>query len=98
MLKTLDDLQDVRNQRLFDAETELPDLFWDMIAGLMAVLVVLSSLITPKSSRLWLVGGLMVAVTLLLALVVVIDGPYSGETSVDPTALLDALKLAVARS
>ena len=98
LLKSLDELQDARNQRLFDAEADLPNLFWDMIAGLMAVLVVLSSLITPKSSRLWLVGGLMVAVTLLLALVVVIDGPYSGETSVDPGALLNALKLAAARA
>ncbi|HWB50663.1 MAG TPA: DUF4239 domain-containing protein [Stellaceae bacterium] len=91
LLRTLDELQDMREQRLSDAGLTLSSLFWSTIAALIVVMFGLALLISPTVNRAIVLGGLVAAVSLLLSLVIIVDAPFSGETSVSPAAIVKVL-------
>ena len=93
LLKNLDDMADLREQRLAESESELPNFFWITTSGLMAVafglgLIAEASLATTVS-----LGATTAAVALVMSFVIIVDLPFEGETSVKPKEIVKVLDL-----
>jgi hypothetical protein len=96
LVKTLDDLADLREELLSDADPEtsgLPVFFWTTIAGLIGVAFCLATLTAPSLGRTVAVGAAGAAIALLLAFVIIVDIPFEGDTSVSSRPLQKALIL-----
>ena len=80
-------LVEVREERLSNAELSLPSLFWATTAMICVLLVALACLVTPNAGRRTELAGIGAAIGLLLALVIILDLPFSGETAATPVAI-----------
>jgi hypothetical protein len=80
-------LVEVREERLANAELSLPSLFWATTALICVLLVVLACLVTPNAARRTELAGIGAAIGLLLALVVILDLPFSGESAAKPAPI-----------
>ena len=93
MPRLLDNVSDAREARLASASWALPGLFWWTVLALMALLIGLSALMERTPERTLAMSGVAISLSLMLALVIVIDGPFDGETSVQPTAIMRGLAM-----
>ena len=95
---TLDELSDLRDARLAAARNHLAEVYWDIVAGLL-ILILAISVFAPASvdKRLGL-GGRMFAIGLMIGLVLLTEGVFEGDISVDSRAMEDTLRLITARS
>jgi len=91
LLKSLDDLSDLREQVLADSDYGLPRFFWITTACLLGLGVVLAAATSSTLSRTVGVGAPAGAVALLLAFAIIVDLPFEGETSVSPRPIQNAL-------
>jgi hypothetical protein len=94
LVKTLDELADLREELLAGADPEtsgLPAFFWTTIVGLIAVAFFLATFTVPSLGRTIAVGAAAAAIAMLLAFVIIVDVPFEGETSVSPRPLQKAL-------
>lgn len=80
----LDKLDDQRELRIAQGHDGLLPLFWMTIFGLIGVLLVLSLFSSEQLKTGISQAGIMCSLALLLSLVIVYDGPFAGETSVQP--------------
>ena len=69
----------------------MPPVFWDAVLVLAGLMLVLAGLVDREAEgRLTIeMGG--IAIALLLALVIIIDGPFKGESSVSPEPIQKAI-------
>lgn len=91
LLRNLDLLGDLRDQRIAAATVRLPTSFWAAIGAMALICVLLAaSASTTVSHRL---ATLLPAAALgvLIALVIIIDAPFKGQTAVRPDELQQAL-------
>jgi hypothetical protein len=93
LLKTMDDLFDLREEVLADSEIGLPKFFWVTAFGLLIVGFVLAGLTASSLSRTVGVGAPAAGVALLLAFVIIVDLPFEGETSIGPEAIKKTLTI-----
>jgi hypothetical protein len=94
LVRTLDELADLREERLAGADPDtsgLPLFFWSTILGLIAVAFCLATFTVPSLGRTVAVGASAAAIAMLLAFVIIVDVPFEGETSVSPRPLQKAL-------
>lgn len=80
-----------RESRLADAAGTLPGLFWYTMLALFLLLAGLATMMERKHERTLAMAGIAIGLSLMIALVIVIDGPYDGETAVGPGPLLRVL-------
>jgi hypothetical protein len=90
-LQYLDDVADLREERINAANTSLPSLFWLATGLLIAFMILLAACMQPRVERLWTTGAISGVVAVLLFLVMVVDAPFHGESN---SVSLDALKRA----
>lgn len=95
--RALDQINDLREARLAMTDKSLPSLYWSMILGLLILLAFLATLTNATSDKMLGHAGLICAVGLLLSLVIVVDGPFKGDTSVEPDAISHVLKVIQSR-
>jgi hypothetical protein len=95
--RALDETSDLREARLSMTSKSLPSLYWATIAGLLILLIVLVAFTSATWDKLPGHAGQICAVGLLLSLVIIIDGPFRGDTSVPPDAIAQTLKVIQAR-
>jgi len=95
--RALDEIGDVREARLTMIDKSLPSLYWATIAGLLILLLVLVAFTNASWDKLLGHAGQICAVGLLLSLVVIVDGPFKGDTSVPPDSIVHALKVIQSR-
>ena len=93
LLKTLDDVFDLREEVLADSAIGLPQFFWITALGLLILGFVLAGLTASNLSRTVGVGAPAAGVALLLAFVIIIDLPFEGESSVGPDAIKQSLTI-----
>ena len=93
LLKDLDDMADLREQRLADADSDLPIFFWVTAGGLLGVALVLGLMADATLAVTVTLGATAAAVALVLAFVIIVDQPFEGETSVTPKEIAKALAL-----
>ena len=87
----MDGIFDARENRLSAADWQLPDLFWWAILSLLVLLLGLVMLMECSAERTLAVLGIAAGLSLMLALLIIIDGPFDGETSVPPSAISRSL-------
>ena len=95
--RALDETGDLREARLSMINKSLPSLYWATIGGLLILLLVLVSFTNASWDKLLGHAGQICAVGLLLSLVVIIDGPFRGDTSVPPDTITHVLKVIQSR-
>jgi len=88
---TLDRLEDFRQGRLETATRSVPRIFWWMIATFLLGAMVMNGRYELNGLGASLVAIHMAAIGLVLALILVLDEPFRGETSIQPTVLITAL-------
>jgi len=95
--RALDETSDLREARLSMTSKSLPSLYWATITGLLILLAILVACTSATWDKLLGHAGQICAVGLLLSLVVIIDGPFRGDTSVPPDTIAQTLKVIQAR-
>lgn len=93
LLKSLDDMADLREQRLGESGSDLPSFFWVTSLGLLAIAFGLALLCPATVGGAVSVGAPATAVALLMAFVIIVDQPFEGDTSVKPKEIIKALEL-----
>jgi len=88
---TLDRLEDFRQGRLEAATQSVPRIFWWMIAMFLFGAMVMNGRYELNGLGISLVSIHMAAIGLVIALILVLDEPFRGETSIQPTALIAGL-------
>lgn len=98
LFRTLDDLADLREQRIAASDDELPSFFWVTSGGLLLVALGLGTMASDSLASSVTLGAAAVAVALVLSFVIIVDQPFEGETSVSPKEIVKALALNENRS
>jgi hypothetical protein len=93
ILRGLDDMYDLREARINAGEYGLSTLYWWTILALFVVVLILSFFTNASVDKTLAHCGMTCAVALLVALVMIYESPFSGDTSVQPTALNLAMKM-----
>ena len=88
----LTQIEHARYARLASATNSIPGVVWLMILLFVAAASFMSGRHKPKQFSIRLVIIHMSAIGLVIALIMILDNPYRGETSVGPEAILGALK------
>jgi hypothetical protein len=91
ILKSLDALVDLRNQRIAAAALRLPSTFWYLALVLIATAVALSTMIEPASHHTIGIAAQGFTIALLAALVFITDTPFMGDTSIQPAVFEKAI-------
>lgn len=89
--KNIDDLEDDRTARIGAAESGLPPALWWTISAHFALLAAAMFLIRPDRRQARTFPLYVIGLSLLAALLFMIDGPYQGSFSVSPRPLANAL-------
>ena len=92
MLRTLEQLSDARDTRLLNSRLALPDLFWATIMGGCLLLLPLCAMTADTLNSALLKLAMGGSLGMLMALVIVIDRPFSGETQVSPAPIERAIQ------
>jgi hypothetical protein len=85
-LRAMDQMVDYREQRINSAASGLSALFWKAILGIFGLLVVIAYHTDPTRRRVWSMVSISATLSVLLALVVILDSPFTGETTLDADA------------
>jgi hypothetical protein len=97
MLRSLDDMGDLREARIAAADFGLLPLYWWVMAALFAILLFLAFLSADTADKMIANCGLICAVSILLTLVLIYEDPFSGDIIVSPSALKRVLALMMER-
>jgi len=77
----------LREERLANADLSLPSLFWAITLLICILQGVLACFVTPSPAHTMELGGLAAAIGLLLALLIILDLPFSGQSAAGPAAI-----------
>ena len=91
ILRSLEGLSDMRDIRLLNSRLALPDLFWATILGGCLLLLPICAMTATSLNSALLKLAMGGSVGMLMALVIVIDRPFSGQTQVTPTPIERAI-------
>lgn len=87
----LDKLDDLRQARLESATRTVPAIFWWLIGVFLLGAMVLNGRHPIDPASVSLITLHMAAIGLVVAFIVVMDEPFRGESSIQPTPILNAL-------
>ena len=89
MLKKADEIAADRKARVVAAtKLELPWIFWQTIAALLVVVLLLAAFSEATFVRAVALGGLGFGLALLVALVFIFDEPFKGQKAVSPEPIV----------
>jgi len=86
-----DKIESLRQTRLSDANTNIPGAFWLILIIIVAGSSFLSGREKPKRFGMQVNMLHTAAIGLAVGLVIILDNPFRGETSIDPTIIGHAL-------
>jgi hypothetical protein len=99
MLKKVDEIAADRKARVVAAaKIELPQIYWETIMALLAILALLAAFSEATFVRAVALGAQGFGLALLVALVYIIDEPFKGETSISPQPIISVIVEMKARS
>ena len=85
-------IETLRTSRLAAATISIPKIFWVILLLLVAAASFLSGREAPKRFGLQVNLIHMAAIGLAVGLVIVLNNPFRGQTSVDPAVIRNAVK------
>ncbi len=86
-LRAIDQMGDYREQRINSAASGLSSLFWKSIVGIFFLLMLIALHTDPTRRRLWSMIAISATLGVLLALVVILDSPFAGESTLEADAI-----------
>jgi hypothetical protein len=89
----LDKLEDLRQSRLEFATKSVPPVFWWVMAVFIIGAMIMNGRHKLDAFGMTLITFHMGAIGLVVALILVMDAPFRGETSVSPASLVRAARL-----
>jgi hypothetical protein len=89
----VDKLEDLRQGRLESATKTVPPVFWWVMAVFIVGAMIMNGRHTMDPFGTTLIAFHMGAIGLVVALILVMDSPFRGETSVSPAALIRAAEV-----
>jgi hypothetical protein len=89
----LDKLEDLRQSRLEFATKSVPPVFWWVMAVFIVGAMIMNGRHKLDAFGMALIAFHMGAIGLVIALILVMDSPFRGETSVSPASLVRAARL-----
>jgi len=89
----LEKLEDLRQSRLESATKTVPAVFWWVIAVFIVGAMIMNGRHKLDAFGMTLIAFHMGAIGLVVALILVMDSPFRGETNVSPAALVRAARL-----
>ncbi len=87
ILTTLTQMTDVREARLSASHLSLPIYYWQAIFAAILLLVIVGWFQHPLSKLAIYVGGVVIGVSLILTLLIITDGIFTGQNRVSPIAI-----------
>lgn len=84
-------IEEARTARLAAATDSIPDVFWMMILIFVIAATLMTGRNVPKHFEMELIVVHLAAIGLVIALVMIIDDPFRGQTSVGPDVIRNAL-------
>ncbi|MBC7433503.1 MAG: DUF4239 domain-containing protein [Rubritepida sp.] len=92
LVRNLESLSDVRDARLMNSRLALPGMFWVTILGGCLLLLPLCAMTAGSLNSALLKLAMGGSLGMLMALVIIIDRPFSGETQVAPAPIDRAIQ------
>ena len=78
------DIEQLRERRIAAAQDTLPVYFWYLQALLSLLVVVVTLYLHASKERILLVGAISAVLSLLIATILIIDGPFIGGHAISP--------------
>ncbi len=97
LLRSLEDLAEAREVMLAATGTGLPAPFYTTALALLVIALVMAAGTVTTAQRLLGLGAFGAAVGLLLAFVLIMDRPFSGESAVSPAPIATILRVNASR-
>jgi hypothetical protein len=91
IVTTLNQLSDVREARLSASRLKLPSYLWDALTMSIILLIAFGWFQNPLPKMVAYVGGVTIGVSVLLTLVIALEGLFIGESQVNPDAIVFVL-------
>jgi hypothetical protein len=98
LLRSVDELGDLREARVAATALGVPALYWWTLAALFTLLALIALMMPATLERALTLGGLVCATGLMLTMVIITDGPFEGQARVLPTAIERVLGVMASRS
>lgn len=90
-LKQIDDLSDLRDERIDAAQVTLPGIYWFTTLMMLGLMVVVAARNEPNRDRAWITTTVAVAIGLLASLVIIFDAPFQGSGSISAHPFAEAM-------
>lgn len=84
-------IESLRQTRLADASTNIPDSFWLVLVVFVAAASFLAGRERPKRFGMQVNMVHMAAIGLAVGFVIVLDNPFRGQTSIEPSIIANAI-------
>lgn len=91
IVTTLNQLSDVREARLSASRLKLPSYLWEALTMSIILLIAFGWFQNPLPKMVAYVGGVTIGVSVLLTLVIALEGLFIGESQVNPDAIVFVL-------
>jgi hypothetical protein len=91
IFRHINELLDNREERLRDAQSTMPGLFWAIVLIATALLIAYTGILPLSRINTVMVAGVAAAIGLIFFFIVAMDHPFAGETGVDPAPFVDLL-------
>lgn len=92
IFRHLNELMNNRQQRLQDAQSAMPGMFWAIVLIATIVMISYTGLLANTYANLAMVGGLAASIGLIFFFIVALDHPFAGDAAVTPDPFVDLLK------
>jgi Protein of unknown function (DUF4239) len=84
-------IETLRQNRLADSTSDIPGIFWVILMAFVAATSFLAGREAPKRFGMQVNMIHMAAIGLAVGLVIILDNPFRGETSIDPSIIMTAI-------
>jgi hypothetical protein len=84
-------IETLRQNRLADSTSNIPGIFWSILVTFVAATSFLAGREAPKRFGTQVNMIHMAAIGLAVGLVIILDNPFRGETSIDPAIIMTAI-------
>lgn len=92
LLTAHDRLERARTERYEYATRSVPQIFWVLIGGFLFGSMVMNGRYRPSLLTRMLVGLHFAAIGMSVGLILILDAPFRGQTSISPAPLVEALQ------
>ncbi|MCD6074686.1 MAG: hypothetical protein K0Q70_1569 [Rhodospirillales bacterium] len=92
IFRHLNELMNNRHERLQDAQSAMPGLFWVIVLIATALLIAYLGMLPLTGENLLMAGGMAAAMGLIFFFIIAFDHPFAGDAAVQSDPLMEILE------